>query len=164
MNRLRETYQLFANACARMALLLGLLASGVLPVQAADGFTLQDMSGKTHALSDYKGKWVLVNLWATWCPPCLEEVPDLIALHDKRKNLVVIGVAMEYETDKEIRDFVDDNLISYPIVLGDDKVARQFGSADILPTTYIYNPQGQLVKMQRGLMTRQQMERVTADK
>jgi hypothetical protein len=76
----------------------------------------------------------------------------------------VIGVAMEYETDKEIRDFVDDNLISYPIVLGDDKAARQFGSADILPTTYIYNPQGQLVKMQRGLMTRQQMERVTADK
>ena len=94
----------------------------------------------------------------------MEEIPDLIALHEKRKDVVVIGVAIEYQNEQEVSRFVDDNLISYPIVLGDEKTIRQFGSADILPTTYIYNPQGKLAKMQRGLMTRKQMERIVSGK
>lgn len=127
---------------------------------AADGFSVRDIEGKTHSLAAYKGKWVVVNYWATWCPPCQEEIPDLIALHEKRKDMVILGVALEYKDAKEIRAFVDDNLMSYPVILGDDKVTRQIGPADVLPTTFIFNPQGQLAKVRRGLITRQYIEKL----
>ncbi len=135
----------------------------VTPVQA-EPFSLTDMDGKTHTTASYKGKWVLVNFWATWCPPCLEEIPDLIALQDSHKNLAVIGIAMDYKSKQEVAKFADDNLISYPLVLGNDKLARQFGSAEILPTTYIYNPQGKLVKVHRGLISRNSIEKLMLEK
>ena len=132
----------------------------------ATNFMLKDTSGNKHQLSSYKGKWVLVNYWATWCPPCLEEVPDLVNLYDQRKqkDLMVIGVVFDYKDVKEVNEYVDDMLMSYPIVLGDDSVAEQIGSAEVLPTTYIYNPQGVLVKIKRGLITREYIERMIAGK
>ena len=133
---------------------------------AATNFMLKDMSGNKHQLSSYKGKWVLVNYWATWCPPCLEEVPDLVNLYDhrKQKDLMVIGVVFDYKDVKEVNQYVDDMLMSYPIVLGDDSVTAQIGSAEVLPTTFIYNPQGALVKIKRGLITREYIERIIAGK
>lgn len=128
---------------------------------AGTNFMLKDTAGVKQHLSNYKGKWVLVNYWATWCPPCLEEVPDLVNLHDhhKNKDLVVIGVVFDYANVKEVETYVDDMLISYPIVLGDDAVTRQIGVADVLPTTFIYNPKGELVKIKRGLITKSYIER-----
>jgi thiol-disulfide isomerase/thioredoxin len=132
----------------------------------ATNFMLKDMSGNKHQLSSYKGKWVLVNYWATWCPPCLEEVPDLVNLYDQRKqkDLMVIGVVFDYKDVKEVNEYVDDMLMSYPIVLGDDSVTAQIGSAEVMPTTFIYNPQGVLVKIKRGLITREYIERMIAGK
>jgi len=153
-----------------MALLLGQLASinqlAFAEPVAATNFMLKDMSGKKHQLSSYKGKWVLVNYWATWCPPCLEEVPDLVNLYDQRKqkDLMVLGVVFDYKDVKEVSEYVDDMLMSYPIVLGDDSVTAQIGSAEVLPTTFIYNPQGALVKIKRGLITRDYVERMIAGK
>ncbi len=142
-------------------LLLALASSWV---QAAD-FTVTDTNGKTHTLSGYKGKWVLVNYWATWCPPCLEEIPDLIALHgDKKNNLVVIGVAMDYRNAKQVTDFADGLLVDYPIVLGTPRIVRQIGPVQGLPTTYLYNPEGKMVAQQVGLITRAAVENYIASK
>ncbi|MDP3584716.1 MAG: TlpA disulfide reductase family protein [Thiobacillus sp.] len=135
-----------------------LLALTVTWAQAAD-FRVTDTKGKVHTLSGYKGKWVLVNYWATWCPPCLEEIPDLIALHeDKKNNLVVIGVALDYRDPKQVIDFAEGLLVNYPIVLGNAKVVSQIGPMQGLPTTYLYNPEGKMVAQQVGAITRAAVE------
>lgn len=149
------------------SLLLGLLFTTIsqfsfAETHAGTNFLLKDTAGIKHQLSNYKGKWVLVNYWATWCPPCLEEVPDLVNLYDhrKKKDLMVLGVVFDYKSLKEVAEYVDDMLMSYPIVLGDDAVTAQIGSAEVLPTTFIYNPQGELVKIKQGLVTKQYIEKI----
>jgi thiol-disulfide isomerase/thioredoxin len=132
--------------------------------QAGKSFVLIDLNGDSYRLDDYRGKWVVVNYWATWCPPCLEEVPDLVNLYDSRKDrdLMVFGVVFEYKNLGEVEKFADDMLMSYPIVLGNERIVSEIGSAAVLPTTYIYNPQGRLVKIRRGLITRQYIEELMA--
>lgn len=129
-----------------------------LPV-SAQPFTFTDLKGKSQRLSDYKGKWVLVNFWATWCPPCLEEIPDLVDLHEshKRKDLVVIGVALD-STEKSVREFVQRFAISYPVAVSDYDQAAQVGEVSVLPTSYLYDPSGELVSYQEGMLTRSSVE------
>ena len=148
-----------------LLVLINVIFSMIFTVEAAErlqnkGFVLKDSMGKKHTLSQYKGKWVIVNYWATWCPPCLEEVPDLVALYDSRRNkdVMLLGVVFDYQDTKAVADYVDDMLMSYPIILGDDEVTKQIGSAEVMPTTYIYNPRGELVKTKRGLVTKAYLE------
>lgn len=147
-------------------LMLGLLFAfsplSMAETKGATDFLLKDMVGIKHQLSQYKGKWVLVNYWATWCPPCLEEVPDIVSLyeHHRKMDLMVLGVVFDYKDVQEVAKYVDDMLISYPIVLGDDAVIAQIGSAEVLPTTFIYNPQGRLVNIKHGLITKQYVEKM----
>jgi len=126
---------------------------------AANEFVFRDMQGSAQRLSDYKGKWVLLNFWATWCPPCLEEIPDLVEMHNARKDkdFVVIGVAMSSSSDSVIA-FTRQMEISYPIVLGNDRIVAQIGRVDALPTSYLYDPTGKLVSYQSGMVTRDAIE------
>ena len=147
-----------------LAASLLLMSVGAAYADSAKNFVMKDLLGKEHRLADYQGKWVLVNYWATWCPSCLDEMPDLVSLYDKHKgkDLMVLGIAVDYKSDKEVRDFVDDMLVSYPIILGNPKIFAQFGSPEVLPTTLVYNPQGKLLKIKRGSITKQYLEDLMA--
>ena len=127
----------------------------------ASGFTLKDTLGHVHRLSDYRGKWVLVNFWATWCAPCLEELPALSALYNAHKDtdLVVIGVAMEYPSSQVVMDFLKDHSLPYPIVLGDHKMAKQIGPIEALPTSYLFDQTGNLAGSQSGTVTKESVEK-----
>jgi len=145
--------RLFENA-----LLVLLLVS---PQAWGAEFTLTDSQGQTHRLSDYRGKWVLVNFWATWCPPCLDEIPELAELHDahKNKDLVVIGIAMQYQDTGAVLRFAESMFVSYPIVLGNPAIAGQIGKVEGLPTTFLFDPQGRLALRHLGPLTRKGVER-----
>lgn len=138
---------------------LGALLMIVSLSAAADGFVLQDMQGHPQRLADYRGKWVLVNFWATWCPPCLAEVPELVALHNahKDKDLVVVGIAMD-STPESVADFARRKKITYPLVLGTEKSASQVGEVEVLPTSFLYGPDGKLMTSQVGELTRSSVE------
>ncbi|MCB1986181.1 MAG: TlpA family protein disulfide reductase [Burkholderiales bacterium] len=136
-------------------LLIAILLSLTINVNA---FQFQDTDGKFHTLSDYKGRWVIINFWATWCPPCLEEIPDLIALYEGREDVMVIGVAMEFSDPEVVMAFVESMSITYPTVLGNRRIASQLDDISMLPSTYFFDPDGKPAARKLGLVTRKSIE------
>lgn len=123
-------------------------------------FTLLGINGDIHRLSDYQGRWVVMNLWATWCPPCLEEIPELQAFHDKHqeKDIVVLGVNMEDIALEGLREFVDEHFISYPILRGGPAGADPLSPMTALPMTYFISPSGELATTHIGPLTSAEIE------
>lgn len=128
-------------------------------------FTLPDLEGKSVSLSDYRGKWVIVNYWATWCPPCLEEIPDLVDLYEhNREDVVVLGIAYEEVNLDYLKEFVESHFISYPVLRMDPIPVTTLGPVLGLPTTYIISPEGERVARQEGPVTRKAIEAYLARK
>lgn len=119
-------------------------------------FSLPDRTGKIHTLSDYRGKWVLVNYWATWCPPCRKEMPELEAFAIARDGqAVVLGVNMEDVDDESLREFVEAFDISFPILLAGSRPDddQTVGPIPGLPTSYLISPEGKVMARQVGPVT-----------
>ena len=118
-------------------------------------FSLPDMEDKQHKLSDYRGKWVVVNYWATWCPPCLTEIPELVDFHEdhKDKDAVVLGVNFEDIGLKGLKRFSEEYFMNYPVLRSKPAASSALGIIPGLPTTYLVSPQGEVVARQVGPVT-----------
>jgi thiol-disulfide isomerase/thioredoxin len=144
----------------RLKRLAGLLACLAFPLlSSAAGFALTDTQGRSHSLESHHGKWVLVNLWATWCAPCLAEMPELEALSKARPELVVLGLAADGQNARRVTQFAEKLNISYPVIAGNAQMAQQFGAKGY-PTSILYNAAGTQVLFREGPVTRQEIEEV----
>ncbi|HEY3376878.1 MAG TPA: TlpA disulfide reductase family protein [Armatimonadota bacterium] len=138
---------------ALLALVVGLGALQYAHAATATGkkpvnFTLTTVNNKKISLSDYRGKVVVVDMWATWCGYCVREIPGLVALQREataaKQPLQIIGVSVDADRD-DVRQFVAANKINYPIAYNDEKAMRPFGEVYGLPTKFIIDKQGVLV-------------------
>jgi thiol-disulfide isomerase/thioredoxin len=126
----------------------------------APDFALKNVEGKTVNLSDYKGKVVIIDFWATWCGPCRRGIPDLIDLQKKYKDeIAVIGISLDRDnTIAAVPDFVNKMGINYPIVYFNDQVINDYGGINAIPTTFIIDKEGNIVKKLIGLYPKSTFE------
>ena len=141
------------NYLATAVALFVLASQTLLFADAAPAWELKDIKGNTVKLSDFKGKVVIVDFWATWCPPCRAEIPNFIALQDKygKQGLVVVGISVDQGGAPAVASFAGKNKINYPLVLADDKVAEQYGVTEGIPTTFVIDRKGNIVAKHLGL-------------
>ena len=114
-------------------------------------FALADLDENIVTLADFEDKVVIIDLWATWCPPCREEIPFLVDLYEEHRDagLVVVGIGLDQGGATALRPFVEENSVSYPILVGDRAVSRAYGASSI-PTTYIIGRDGRIVARHVG--------------
>lgn len=124
-------------------------------------FSLPDLSGKQHSIKEWQGKVLVINFWATWCPPCLKEMPEFEAMQNEFSNrgLQFIGIALD-DADP-VKEFIASNKITYPILLGEDqgtKLAHDLGNiVNTVPFTVIVDKKGLVVKSHMGELIREQL-------
>ena len=126
-------------------------------------FTLTDLQGKTWTLKDLKGKVVLVNFWATWCPPCQKEMPDLEALYNlyKDQGFVILALSQDDETEK-VAPFIAERKITFPVLLDPGQKVGKLFEVNGIPKTFVYDREGRLVAQSIDMRTRHQFEEMLA--
>jgi peroxiredoxin len=129
--------------------------------KAPPDFTLKDASGKALRLSDYKGKVVVLNFWATWCGPCKTEIPWFIDFEKEfqARGFTVIGVSMDEDGWKVVNPYVAEHKINYPIVLANEEVNESYGGIEALPTTLLVGRDGKVAFLHAGLISREDYEK-----
>jgi thiol-disulfide isomerase/thioredoxin len=129
---------------------------------AVPAFSVTDLDGTTHQSTDWAGKVVLVNFWATWCPPCLAEIPDLVALQEKhRDRLVIVGISEDEEPPAFVKTFAAERKINYPVVMTSPQLSTLFSGVVALPTTFILDPEGRVVKKHVGQLNAGEVDTIT---
>ncbi len=123
--------------------------------QQAD-FTLMELNGNTWTLKEQRGKVVLVNFWATWCPPCRKEMPDLEGLYKQFKDQGLVILAISDEVESKVRPFVAEQKVTYPILLDPGRKVNDIFQIEGIPKTFVYDRNGKLVAQSIDMRTRRQ--------
>lgn len=128
--------------------------------KAAPDFTLTDATGASIKLSDYRGKVVLLNFWATWCGPCKIEIPWFIQFEKayKDRGFETLGISMDEDGWKGIKPFVSQTAINYPVMIGNLHLAELYGGVDSLPSTFLIDRQGRIAFTHLGLIAKRDYE------
>ena len=156
----------FIRSCLVISALLSVTSSYV---HASFDLSLKSIDDSEHKLSEYigQGKWVVLNIWGTRCPPCREEMPELVRFHDEHNNddAIVVGVAIDfpsygYANQDDVIAFAEEYLIDFPLLLSDASITDKIGLGWLegLPTTYLFNPSGEVVGVQVGGITKKILE------
>ena len=130
------------------------------PTQSAPDFSLKDASGGDIRLSDYRGKVVLQNFWATWCPPCKAEIPWFEEFQRTYgvQGLIVIGISMDEDGWKAVRPYMEASKINYRVAIGNDALAQKYGSVDSLPETLLIDRDGSIAARHIGIVEKSDYE------
>ncbi|MCA1614041.1 MAG: TlpA family protein disulfide reductase [Acidobacteria bacterium] len=128
--------------------------------QAAPALELRDLKGRRHRLSDYRGKVVLLNFWATWCPPCRAEMPDLVRLQRRyrTRGLRIIGITYPPETARAVRRFAAKLRVNYPVALGTEEMKTLFTRSETLPLTVVIDRDGNVRELIEGILLPEEFE------
>jgi cytochrome c biogenesis protein CcmG/thiol:disulfide interchange protein DsbE len=177
--KLQKAVQRFPRASVLIIGVVGILASGyfifgrnespassalksTLPpsgeIGLAPEFTLTDVNGRAVSLADFRGKVVVLDFWATWCPPCKREIPDFVELqsHYGSKGLQIIGIGLD-EPEK-VKAFAMSNGMNYSILMGTDDIAVKYGGISGIPTTFIIDKRGMIVNRFEGFRSKEVFE------
>lgn len=150
---------LFKSATLGLALAFGLPAQAAMPAQPT--LHVATLDGKTFDLAAQRGKWVIVNYWATWCVPCIKEMPDISRFVASHKNVTAIGLAYEDSEPADIKAFLAKHPVAYPIAqVTLDQPLKDFDEPRGLPTTYVIGPDGKVAKHIVGPVTEASLDAI----
>ena len=129
--------------------------------KAAANFSLTDATGAKVTLASYKGNVVVLNFWATWCGPCQVEIPWFVEFNKtyKSRGLAVLGISMDEDGWKSVKPYLAEKKIDYPVVIGNEDVAKLYGGVDSLPSTFIIDREGRIAFVHTGLVSKETYEK-----